>query len=57
VRTVALEGEIATPVCVVDGAVEEEEHAAREKPRTTGVKSRISFLPFCDPNEDLSSVQ
>jgi hypothetical protein len=45
VRTVALEGEIATPVCVVDGAVEEEEHAARQKPRTKAVKSRI-MIPF-----------
>jgi hypothetical protein len=36
-----------------DGAVEEEEHAARQKPRTNAVKSRIMIVPFCDRNEDL----
>jgi hypothetical protein len=28
-----------------DGAVEEEEHAARQKPRTNAVKSRIVIVP------------
>ena len=46
--------EIPTPV-VVDGAVEEE-HAARQKPRTNAVKSRIMIVPFCDRNEDLESI-
>jgi hypothetical protein len=36
---------------VVDGAVEEK-HAARQKPRTNTVKSRIMIVPFCDRNED-----
>jgi hypothetical protein len=39
---------------VVDGAVEEE-HAARQKPRTNAVKSRIMIVPSCDRNEDLDS--
>ena len=39
----------------LDGAVEEEEHAARQKPRTNAVKSRIMIVPFCDRNEDLES--
>ena len=43
-------------VVVVDGAVEEEEHAARQKPRTNAVKSRIMIVPFCDRNEDLASI-
>jgi hypothetical protein len=36
-----------------DGTVEEEEHAARQKPRTNAVKSRIMIVPFCDRNDDL----
>jgi len=39
-----------------DGAVEEEEHAGRQKPRTDAVKSRIIIVPLCDRNEDLESV-
>jgi len=38
----------------LDGAVEEE-HAARQKPRTNAVRSRIMIVPFCDRNEDLES--
>jgi hypothetical protein len=38
-----------------DGAVEEE-HAARQKPRTNAVRSRIMIVPFCDRNEDLQSI-
>ena len=29
-----------------DGAVEEEEHATRQKPRANAVKSRIMIVPF-----------
>jgi hypothetical protein len=36
----------------VDGAVEEE-HAARQKPRTNIVKSRGMIVPFCERNKDL----
>jgi hypothetical protein len=39
-----------------DGAVEEEEHPATQKPRTNAVKSRIVIVPFCDRNEDLESI-
>jgi hypothetical protein len=35
-----------------DGAVEEEAHAAPQKPRTNAAKSRIMIVPFCDRNED-----
>jgi hypothetical protein len=38
-----------------DGAVEEEEHAATQKPRTKAVKSRM-IVPFCDRHEDLESI-
>jgi hypothetical protein len=38
-----------------DGAVEEE-HAARQKPRTNAVKSRVMIVSFCDRNEDLESI-
>ena len=39
-----------------DGAVEEEEHAARHKPTTNAVTSRIMVVSFCDRNEDLESI-
>jgi len=39
-----------------DGAVEEEEHAVRQKQRTKAVKRRIMIVPFCDRNEDLESI-
>jgi len=49
---VTLDGAIATGV--VDGAVGgDEEHAARPRPRTDGVKSRIMIVPFCDRSDDL----
>src|SRR5262245_36987280 len=46
---VTLDGAIATGV--VDGG--DEEHAARPRPRTDGVKSRIMIVPFCDRSDDL----
>jgi hypothetical protein len=53
--TVALEGTMATPVGIVDGAVEEEEHAAKQRPRTNAVKSRMMIAPFSD-RRDLESI-
>lgn len=39
-----------------DGTVEEQEHAARQKPMTNAVNSRVMIVPFCDRNEDLESI-
>jgi hypothetical protein len=38
-----------------DGAVEEE-HAARQNPRTSAGKGRNMIVPFCDRHEDRESI-
>jgi hypothetical protein len=46
----------ALPAGGGDGAVEEEEHAARQKPRTNAVKGRVMIVPFRDRKDDLESI-